>query len=329
MKRLPTLIALLMLVVAAPQAKVLFTITDGIADGALKQKAEANITLLLNEMQQAYEQNRTLRLTRTAMTSQARQMTTDLWGVYRIMPEDPHVMVKCVQGTHGYNIHNIAVRLQPLATDFSGNREREMNISFGPTGQITSVRLAMETHSFRRVLKSGDAVDLSRREEIMKWVEEFRSYYDTKDLKALNRIFDEHALIITGTVVKKMDYSGDSPRMRESIVYRTQNKLQYLNNLQKAFRANEFVKVEFETVSPGVVRDRRNPNFYGVTLHQKWRSTHYSDEGYVFLLWEFPDNGSDPVIHVRTWQPNMFEGKPLHKDSIINIDDFEIQAKKK
>ena len=29
---------------------------------------------------------------------------------------------------------------------------------------------------------------------------------------------------------------------------------------------------------------------------------HYSDEGYLFLVWDFSDE-ENPKIHVRTWQP--------------------------
>lgn len=45
---------------------------------------------------------------------------------------------------------------------------------------------------------------------------------------------------------------------------------------------------------------------YGVTLHQKYTSTTYSDDGHLFLLWDFTDE-NHPKIHVRVWQEQDFK----------------------
>ena len=64
--------------------------------------------------------------------------------------------------------------------------------------------------------------------------------------------------------------------------------------------------------------------FYGVTLKQGWVADRYSDEGYLFLLWDFT-NPEAPQIHVRTWQPTEYEtGKPIEEEEIFTIDDFEV-----
>ena len=61
-------------------------------------------------------------------------------------------------------------------------------------------------------------------------------------------------------------------------------------------------------------------------LHQSWKSTNYSDEGYVFLLWNF-SNEEKPQIEVRTWQPEIVNGKKIDDDEIISIGDFEEDLK--
>ena len=58
-------------------------------------------------------------------------------------------------------------------------------------------------------------------------------------------------------------------------------------------------------------------------LNQKWESEHYGDDGYLFLVWEFPDDGGDPLIHVRTWQPDQ-PNLPLKEADKFNIHDFFI-----
>jgi hypothetical protein len=80
---------------------------------------------------------------------------------------------------------------------------------------------------------------------------------------------------------------------------------------------------------PEVVRSKKNPNFFGVTLHQHWKADRYEDDGYVFLLWEFHENDEPPIIHVRTWQPDKMGGEVTPKEKIINILDFDIPAKKR
>ena len=73
----------------------------------------------------------------------------------------------------------------------------------------------------------------------------------------------------------------------------------------------------------GITKTVKNgKEFFGVRLRQEWRSANYSDEGYVFLLWEFPENGS-PIIHVRTWQPEWVGGEKLAEEDIFSLSDFE------
>jgi len=108
---------------------------------------------------------------------------------------------------------------------------------------------------------------------------------------------------------------------REQIKYKVQNKPQYLNSLATNFKNNKYIKVTFSDVE--VVRHPANPNYYGVTLHQHWKSSNYEDDGYLLLIWEFHD-GQDPIIHYRTWQPDRIGSHSLTKDEIINIMDFNI-----
>ena len=60
-------------------------------------------------------------------------------------------------------------------------------------------------------------------------------------------------------------------------------------------------------------------------MKQSWKSSNYSDEGYLFLLWEFPEDGSSPIIHVRTWQPEMVNGQEQQPDdNISTLGGFDL-----
>lgn len=87
---------------------------------------------------------------------------------------------------------------------------------------------------------------------------------------------------------------------------------------------NQWIDVKFEAIGDDngtgcsvVSQSKVDKTMFGVRLKQTWKSSRYSDEGYLFLLWEFPDDGGDPVIHVRTWQPSMANGTPIDPDPDI------------
>ena len=56
--------------------------------------------------------------------------------------------------------------------------------------------------------------------------------------------------------------------------------------------------------------DKKGEDIFGVQLLQKYNSTSYGDEGYLFLMVDLRDK-SRPVIHVRAWQSEKTELKDL------------------
>ena len=329
MKYLVTLLSLLtfMGVPSKAQQSVRFTIADGINDSYLKKNIEDNVSQFLTELNRAGTDGRKLQLGGMPITDNAVRSLSLLWNNLHFVCEENDIYEHCNTTVNGFQVRNIAIKVIPVIEDYDGELERQLTVSLSREGKISGARMAMDNHVYTNIIKKGDAVDMARREEILKFVEDFRSHYDEKDIEALDQVFSDEALIITGTVVMKRDNNGDQPKMRPEIVYRTQNKQQYLSRLKQTFRNNKYIKVTFS--DPEVVRSKKNPNFFGVTLHQHWKSDRYEDDGYVFLLWEFHENDEPPIIHVRTWQPDKIAGMPTPKEQIINILDFEIPAKKR
>ena len=329
MKYLFTFLTLLtcMGVPSKAQQNVRFTITDGVSNNYLKKHIEGNISKFLTELNSAGTTGRDLILGQVPITSNAVRSLSLLWNNLHFVCEECDIYEHCNTTVNGYQVRNIAIKVIPMAEGYDGDLERQLTISLSREGEITGARMAMDSHVYTNIIKKGDAVDMARREEILKFVEDFRSHYDEKDIEALNQVFSDDALIITGTVIMKRDNHGDQPKMRPEIVYRTQDKQQYLSRLKQTFKNNKYIKVTFS--DPEVVRSKKNPNYFGVTLHQHWKSDRYEDDGYVFLLWEFHENDEPPIIHVRTWQPDKIAGAPTPKEKIINILDFEIPAKKR
>ena len=303
-----------------------FTICDGITNEAVKNRMETNISKLLSEMNRACAQERPLQLDNIDMVLGGKKSLQALWKSMHFLCEDPEIEERCLTSAEGYVIRNIYIQVDPLYEGYLEERERALTIRLSREGQIASVVMAASDHAYERIVQNGlDVTDLERRQTILGFVENFRSHYDEKDINALRQVFSDDALIITGTVVMKREKKGDRPVLNPVITYKTQSKAEYLGHLQENFRRNKYINVTFSEIN--VVRHPTNPDYYCVTLRQHWRSSTYEDDGYLVLLWEFRE-GEDPIIHVRTWQPERVGNRSLDPDEVINIYDFTIPKKK-
>ncbi len=295
-----------------------------------KASIESKVSKLLTEINNKGKRNLPLSLMQIPMTERARQSLTNRWKNFHYVCEDEANVEKLLETVDGYEVRGIPVEVRPTGKGYDGDAFRELVICLTKDArQITDVHPALSSNSYSQVLTRGeDVVDTRRRTEILSFVESFRSYYDEKDLKAIDQIFSEDALIITGKVVMKKSNDGDRPTLKPEYEYKKQSKTQYLSNLEKVFRNNQYIKVDFNDIE--IVRHpgTNKQNWYGVTLRQHWKSegkwSSYQDDGYVFLLWEFKDN-EPPLIHVRTWQEERLHGKNLKKEDLFNINDFFIE----
>ena len=322
MKRLLFAIISLLVVCGAIAQNIKFSIVDGIQDQAIKGRMERSVSKLLNEINSACAQERPLRLDKMDMALSGKRSLQALWKNIHFMCEDNQIVERCLTSAEGYVIRNIYTKVNPMVSDYSDEPERALTIRLTKVGQIASVAMAASDAVYGRIMEQGLSVtDLERRTTILSFVENYRSFYDEKDLNSINRIFSDDAIIITGTVPMQKAQSSDIQSWREQITYKVQNKPQYLQSLASNFKRNKYIKVSFSDVE--VVRHPANPNYYGVTLHQHWKSSNYEDDGYLLLIWEFRD-GEDPIIHYRTWQPDRVGSHTLTKDEVINIMDFNI-----
>jgi hypothetical protein len=283
---------------------------------------EQGISALLTEISQAKTADRPLILQRIKMTENAKASLNRLWDSYHFQCNYEENVERCLTDVNGYEIRNIPITLQPMGSGYTGELEKELTITLLRDGTISGVHMALSNNVYHNVVNKGlDVVDTRRRLEILNFVEAFRSYYDEKDLHSLRQVYSDDALIITGKVIMRRSYKGDQPSLKPEITYSKKNKEQYMKSLESNFRRNKFIKVSFDSIN--VVRHPAKPNFYGVTLLQGWTSGRYHDDGYLFLLWDFT-NENAPQIHVRTWQPDKIGGKPLPKDEVFSLSDFDI-----
>ena len=289
-------------------SQIRFTFESSPSVGAdLKAVMDNNISVLLTEINRAGMNDDNLNLSGINMEDGAKDRLNALWQDSRIICNATINRSKCLEDYQGFQARDISVTMRSV--DGSQSEVRELTVSLNKKGVITGVRPAWEfQESKESILKSSSAVtDTRERYEILKWVEDFRCYYNEKNLKALGQIYSDDALIITGSVVMQRKNSSDFNTLIEnSASYKVQSKEAYLNRLASVFRSNRRVKVEFDNIE--VRRHGSRPHIYGVTLRQKWSTDSYHDEGWLFLLWDF-NNPDYPQIYVRTWQPLDVEKK--------------------
>lgn len=297
-------------------------IIDGTQNLNLRNKIERNTEALFDEINRAYENDRPLRL-QGLMSSGGQTSLEMLWENVHFSTEDSYIGENLINTPDGYQIRNIAIRLTPQDAGMQDEQYKEAVVSYDRGGNITSVYFALEQHMVSSILAKGIQLnDLSERMQILEYVEHFRTAYNERDLTFLNQVFSDDALIITGKVISAAR-RGDGRISMPQIKYTSQNKQQYLAKLKRVFQVNRYLNVDFSDVK--VKRHGSNKNIYGVTVRQRWNSSNYSDDGYVFMVWDFSDPDM-PQIHVRTWQPAYLDKnntQPLPEDEIFDLNSIE------
>lgn len=315
---------LLLIILFSPIALfggVQVSISDGIDDSYLKGKMERTMSNLLTEINSAQAAGRALNFGSLGINSSVQMSLSMLWENSPFMCLDEVIVERCLTTGSGYQVRNIPLEMTPRGDyEFNESEYQEAVISFDRSGNIESFYLTIAQNLYLKVMRSNtELTDTRRRQLILDYVEQFRTSYNTKDIKFLEQIFSDDALIITGKVIKQK--APDGIPLPDKITYKKQTKQEYITNLKRVFQVNKYIRVTFDEIK--VARHPNNDNIYGVTLHQGYSSDRYHDDGYLFLLWDFTDE-SAPQIHVRTWQPDAINGDKIPEDEIFSLADFDI-----
>jgi len=301
------------------QDAVHFEFSDGIEDYALKRKMEQQISALLTAINRAESNSSNINYLGIDIDDLASQSIGMMWNNVHFRIVDDDIVEHCLRMKTssgkilGYQVRNIAIEMKPLDDSYTGDLYQEVCINLDPKGTITDFNITLALNQYMRIVKEGDSLhDLDKRMQILYWVEEFRNAYDKKDIDFMEKVFSEDALIVTGKVMKRVDCEIPKPKVE----YTTMGKQQYLANLRRVFARNSYINVHFDGIS--LRRHASKPNFYGVTLVQRWSSTTYSDEGIVFIIWDFSDE-ERPKILVRTWQP-----MEVDDNEVFKLKDFKL-----
>ena len=303
MKKITLLFLIDILTVCAFEAKAQFETIVEVTDQAneqLRQKMSKNASDLLTEINRAFSAKQTPDLSRTGITNEARQNVLQIWdhSMFRCKADD--LMPRCLAVTGGFQIREIPIFIQEDKVN------QDAVINFNSAGEISAFYFSVEAHKYMDIIREGKTVtDIRRRQMILDFVENFRTAYNRKDADLIETMYSDDVLIITGIVYK---ITGDQMKgiPQEHVRYVKQSKEEYMRKLRNIFRVNKFVNIGFDSIS--VVQHPVKTDIYGVTLIQRWRTSNYNDDGWLFLAVQFQTE-TEMLIHVRTWQPYMLNGK--------------------
>lgn len=197
---------------------------------------------------------------------------------------------------------------------------------FNPESRkIESVAFALTQRAENDIMNAAASWPEVSRWAILNFMEDYQTAFALKRTDYINSIFSDDALIITGTILKKLNNAerafGRSKSLDlggpKDIAYSQLSKTEYIDRLRKIFNTREYVHLQFEDnvtrmIDLPAINGINKGAAFGIEIKQRYESTGYSDDGYLTMV--FDTRGKLPIIHVRLWQPD--------KNNMMSLQEF-------
>lgn len=284
----------------------------------IKERMETTTNQLLrivNETPMGYEKDSIpydLNLRQIKISSRAKETLSQLWNYYalRTISENNKIEEQLLVDGEEYQVRNIKVRrfLQEKPSDCFDTTC--IAINYNKNGDIVDINTVMDKQQYDKIMRNSRNVeDEFNRKQILYWMDCLRTAYNTKNVKFFEDILSPHALIITGKRTWQRGKKDDNMIVvnNHNFTYNVKNKEEYIKHLkERIFKNNSYLKVEFGQDAE-IFRNGGNTRYYAVEVTQYWNSSSYSDEGRLFVIWDFgpkdkKSNAQYPQILYRVWQ---------------------------
>ena len=197
---------------------------------------------------------------------------------------------------------------------------------FNPESRkIESVAFALTQRAENDIMNAAASWPEVSRWAILNFLEDYQTAFALKRTDYINSIFSDDALIITGTILKKLNNAERAFDRSKSldlggpkdIAYSQLSKTEYIDRLRKIFSTREYVHLQFEDnvtrmIDLPAINGINKGAAFGIEIKQRYESTGYSDDGYLTMV--FDTRGKLPIIHVRLWQPD--------KNNMMSLQEF-------
>lgn len=216
------------------------------------------------------------------------------YGQARIIKEPDFQYLEC----NG----EITCRSLPMSFKFKTNNRtfvEDVVFTLNKDGKIDALSFALNKPAVDDIMNHTSWNDTVRN-VLINFLESYKTAYALKRYDYINSIFSDDALIITGSVLKHTAAKEGQPMSAQAVKYTRQTKSEYMKKLKHIFRSSEYINLRF--ADNQVRKSGVGGEIYGIQIKQDYFSSSYGDTGYLFLMVDL-NKPKEPVIHVRTWQP--------------------------
>ena len=150
--------------------------------------------------------------------------------------------------------------------------------------------------------------------------------FQTTLIKGFEQLEDADVTVLNISPVGSYPHNYKKIFIGREVWGRNNIQIGYIN-LPVIKRFEQEVKIKVSVAGKRVVQHSLYPEIYGVSFLQMWTDQHGTDNleskmpGYIFLMIDFKENENQPIIHVRTWQPQDNIKSPKDK---YNLMDFRV-----
>lgn len=227
----------------------------------------------------------------------------------------------------GIDGRTVARGLQ-MSFSFTGRIKKtfieEVSFTFNPENKIENVAFGIGKIAEDGIFcKNAPAWKSDTREIIVEFMENYKTAYSLSRLDYIKNIFDDEAVIIVGNTSRRKraqstnnDGRPISLEGKNIITYNRYSKDEYIQRLKKCFDNNEFINLRFVDHDVQWLDKYDDRSIFAINIRQEYCSSTYADNGYLFLLVDITDH-KEPLIKIRTWQPNEVDINKLY-----NAGDF-------
>lgn len=294
MKRVFFLLLSITLTSAAKAADVSVTLLWETDRVELKTEMERQLEGLLGAMNKASDDTKAkLELTGLKINQETKDRLGMLWEHFSVNTLDDEIVTRCIERkasgeVRDYSIRSVGVLLVPKA-EYKGDSLEMLVVRFSPDGMISDICFEANDHQYEKVLLntlSDD--DFYNRATMVAYCEKLKMAYYAKDMSWIRSMFDNP--------------------------FRYDNNLDYLKNLERAFKSSGAISITIENSE--IMQSRTSRDYYGFSFDVKWQNNHYQDCHTFFMFFDFR-NPIHPMVHYTAILP---EGSP-----VMSVDDFPLK----
>ena len=145
--------------------------------------------------------------------------------------------------------------------------------------------------------------------EVREVVEHYKNMYYQEDLAGLDSIFLGENFYVNDSICQ----GGNG-----FYVTHRKGKGEMSQRLHELMGKNSNVEVTFdeEQIKPHIIK----ADWWGVTIHQTWRTKEETVSGTLFMLIE--QRADRALVHIYVWQPDKIKGMTFPNDPWSFMEDF-------